>query len=61
MVKSITASRDASICNNSHTKRNFTSFFSDGKSVDAMINSRVRRYEDKRMLSRLDAAHIKSR
>ena len=61
MLKSITASREYSICKESKIKRDFSSVLNDLDKLDYEINEQVKKYKDRQILSQSNASQIWSR
>lgn len=61
MIKSITDSREYSICKESKIRRDFSSVLNDLDKLDCEINEQVKKYKDKQILSQNNATQIWSR
>lgn len=61
MLKSITDSREYSICKESKIKRDFSSVLNDLDKLGYEINLQVKEYKDRQILSQSNATQIWSR
>ena len=61
MLKSITTSKEYSICKKSRIKRDFSSVLKNLDKLDHEINEQVKKCEDRQTLSKSNATQIRSR